>query len=142
MTLISFWFQKTKLHFKSLAESIFICIYVHPQNLLICSWKKNLRRLLLFLRSPLFSSWLISLDFVNRVSSCHFDLKIKIVLTLRSRQIMKRDLYHWILHKILKKKCFISFFGQFTFLISCEILKSGVDLTLLAPQKMITSSKF
>ena len=54
----------------------------------------------------------IYLDFVGRVSRRRFDLKLEIVLTLRSRQTMKRDLYHWILWKILKKKPLINFFRQ------------------------------
>ena len=67
-------------------------------------------------KSPLF--WFlrvrrfIYLEFVGRVSRRHFDLKIGIVLILRSRQTMKRDLYHWILRKILKKKPLINFFRQ------------------------------
>ena len=52
--------------------------------------------------------------FINGVSRSCLDLKLRIVLILRSRQIMKRDLYHWNLRKILKKWCFINFFGQFT----------------------------
>ena len=40
---------------------------------------------------------------------------------------MKRDLYHWIHRKKLKKKHFINFSGQLTFLGSHEIPSSGMD---------------
>ena len=61
-----------------------------------------------------FDFWEPVINFVSRISRRCFDLKLGTVLILRSRHFMKRDLCHWTLHKILKKKHFINFPRQFT----------------------------
>ena len=60
---------------------------------------------------------------MNGILRLRLELKLGIVLISRSRQVMKRDLYHWILHKILKKKRFIKFFGQLTFWDHAKFLR-------------------